>query len=317
MAAASPVLIPFLGVLAVKHSRGVKSAEARNTERMNAAQRLDLPELERLEISVVVDWRHEEGFLGDAGVSYLIRTDKGTLLMDVGFGPGSQAFGNNAKRLGIDFKGIDAVMITHLHPDHMGGMGAARKNSVLFPDGMEPGAGTPCYIPAGCQTAGLRSETLKGPKLVEAGLASTGPLSRMITLMGMTEEQAIVGRLKGKGLVVITGCGHPKIETILKMAARMSDAPVYAVAGGLHFPVSESRLVMKGIQLQQILGTGKQWWERVTFDDVDRTIESLNRAGVKKLLLSAHDTCDGAIERFKQGVKAETEVLSAGRTYQL
>ena len=37
----------------------------------------------------------------------------------------------------------------------------------------------------------------------------------LVVLPETTEEQALVARLRGKGLVVVTGCGHPTIEVIL------------------------------------------------------------------------------------------------------
>lgn len=69
-------------------------------------------------------------------------------------------------------------------------------------------------------------------------------------IFGKTEEQAIIARLKDKGLVVFTGCGHPTIETIVQMAQRISDEPVYAVGGGLHFPITDSPLREPGLKVQ-------------------------------------------------------------------
>ncbi len=153
--------------------------------------------------------------------------------------------------------------------------------------------------------------------MLAAGVASTGPLARGLFLFGLTEEQALVARLEDKGLVVLTGCGHPTIEVVLDMVGRLSDAPLYAVGGGLHFPVTAGRGSRAGIEFQMLLGTGKPPWQRITDDDLSHAIATINRAGARKALLSAHDTCDHALARLTQELDAETLVLEAGATYRL
>lgn len=135
--------------------------------------------------------------------------------------------------------------------------------------------------------------------------------------MGWTEEQAIVARLKHKGLIVFTGCGHPTIEIIVQMVKRLSDEPIYAIGGGLHFPVTDSPLRKPGLKVQMIWGTGKPPWKCITKADLERTIENLNAINPKLVFLSAHDTCDYAIARFQNALKSETKVLRSGATYRL
>ncbi len=135
--------------------------------------------------------------------------------------------------------------------------------------------------------------------------------------MGWTEEQAIVVRLKDKGLVVFTGCGHPTIETIIQMVKRLSDEPIYAIGGGLHFPITDSPIRKPGLKVQMIWGTGKPPWKRLTDEDLKGTIDNLNAINPKHVFISAHDTCDYAIDRFKNELKSETKVLRAGAIYQL
>ena len=135
--------------------------------------------------------------------------------------------------------------------------------------------------------------------------------------MGWTEEQAIVAHLKGKGLVIFTGCGHPTIEVIIQMVKHLSDEPIYAIGGGLHFPLTDSPLCKLGLKLQMIWGTGKPPWQRITDDDLKLTIDNLNALNPQHVFLSAHDTCDYAIDRFRDKLNSETTVLRAGATYQL
>jgi 7,8-dihydropterin-6-yl-methyl-4-(beta-D-ribofuranosyl)aminobenzene 5'-phosphate synthase len=134
-------------------------------------------------------------------------------------------------------------------------------------------------------------------------------------MLGFTEEQALVAHLKDKGLVVFTGCGHPTIEIVLEMVRRLSNEPLYAMGGGLHFPVSNGRGNRAGIQLQTMIGTGKPPWQRIVDEDLSQTIAAINRSGVRRVYLSGHDTCDHALNRMTKELNAETEVLQAGVTY--
>jgi 7,8-dihydropterin-6-yl-methyl-4-(beta-D-ribofuranosyl)aminobenzene 5'-phosphate synthase len=155
------------------------------------------------------------------------------------------------------------------------------------------------------------------PRLLSSGFATTGPLARMLCFTGITEEQAVIVKLKDKGLVIVMGCGHPTVELVIKMAQCLSAAPIYAIIGGLHFPITQSRGAKLGIEFQQIIGTGKNWWERINDEDLDRTIQALNESGAKRLLLSPHDTCDHSLNRIAAAVSARVEVLTAGVTYSL
>jgi len=69
--------------------------------------------------------------------------------------------------------------------------------------------------------------------------------------------------------------------------------------GGLHFPITDSPLRKPGLKVQMIWGTGKPPWKRITEKDLERTIENLNAINPKHVFLSAHDTCDYAIDRFQ------------------
>ncbi len=49
---------------------------------------------------------------------------------------------------------------------------------------------------------------------------------------GPVAEQALVVNIRGFGLVLITGCGHTRIEQILRFTEHVLDAPIRAVIGG-------------------------------------------------------------------------------------
>jgi 7,8-dihydropterin-6-yl-methyl-4-(beta-D-ribofuranosyl)aminobenzene 5'-phosphate synthase len=237
--------------------------------------------------------------------------------MDVGFGPASPAFGHNTERLGLTMDSVDALLITHLHLDHMGGLAAQRARQVAVSEGFVGCVAKPCYVPAVSEARGFDVRKVDGPMSVGAGLATTGPLARRLFFYGLMEEQALVAHVHGKGLVVVTGCGHPTVEVILKMARRLSNEPLYAVVGGLHLPITRSRSRRWGVEAQRLFGTGKPVWRQVTEEDLRRTIKVLNAAAPERLYLSPHDSCDRAIEQLERHLLADVQVLRAGRTYEL
>ena len=87
------------------------------------------------------------------------------------------------------------------------------------------------------------------------------------------------------------------------------------IVGGLHFPITGGRGNSAGIQFQTVMGTGKPVWQRITDEDLSSTITALNKFNPCKVFLSGHDSCDHSLTRMKHELKAETEVLRAGKTY--
>jgi 7,8-dihydropterin-6-yl-methyl-4-(beta-D-ribofuranosyl)aminobenzene 5'-phosphate synthase len=265
---------PWLAARSYTFGVGRRRAEERNARRIERARPLDLPALSSLEITVVLEHEHDPGFLGAAAASYLIRTERGSVLVDVGHGDARHAFEHNARKLGLTDADIDVLDVLDVRRVH---------NALVL----------------------------------DQGVASTGPLARMLYFHGMVEEQAVLAHLEGKGLVVLIGPCHPGVESILALARHLSDEPLYAIGGGLNLPVTGSRRSAMGVQTQQLFGTGKPPWDRLDEADLDHAIEVLNRAAPRRLLLSAHNSCDHALDRLHREVEAETEILRAGATYRL
>ncbi len=74
----------------------------------------------------------------------------------------------------------------------------------------------------------------------------------------MTPEQALAVNVAGKGIVLIIGCGHQTLERAVARTEALFDEPLYGVIGGLHFPVTGSR-IRGGVQ--RVIGTGKPPWQ--------------------------------------------------------
>ncbi len=60
--------------------------------------------------------------------AYLLVSKKNTILIDAGFG--NRLF-THLKKLSIQPEAIDTILLTHMHPDHIGGL--LKDNSVAFP----------------------------------------------------------------------------------------------------------------------------------------------------------------------------------------
>lgn len=317
MALSSPVLIP---ALTLKHKRfraNLARARQENQERIRTAAPLAVPVLETLEVLVLLDDRSGPGFTPAPGISYLLTTDQGSLLFDLGYGDEASCLAGNIAQAAPDFSGVQGVVISHLHPDHMGGFAACKARQVPLPKGCEPLETLPCYLPDQAGSDLFQVRQVDGPGLLPAGIGTTGPLERSLFFMGPTKEQALLVRLRDRGTVVITGCGHPTIAKILDYTRALIDDPVYAVIGGLHLPVTDSPLKKPGLKVQQIWGTGKPPWQRITDRDVDQAILALNRAGVAHLYLSTHDICAHAVDRLTKETDAKVCCLEAGALYRL
>ena len=95
----SPIVIPFLSVKNRRFKKNCNYALNLNQERLHRAELFELPELDFLELTILVEEKTEKDYLGDAAVSYLFRTNQGSLLFDVGFGPEHPALAHNATKM--------------------------------------------------------------------------------------------------------------------------------------------------------------------------------------------------------------------------
>ena len=131
---------------------------------------------------------------------------------------------SNMEKLGIDPTSIEEVFISHLHFDHTGGLSELLEVNPNIKK---------IYVPC---SMGLENEVvLKEPTKIHENIFSTGELEEIEQSMGIITE---------KGIVLIVGCSHPYMGTILDTAKKFACPPyfvkqngrgkIYAIIGGMH-----------------------------------------------------------------------------------
>lgn len=268
----------------------------------------------RLSVLPLIDW-YTAGptLVGEPGVSYLVRADDLTLLFDVGFnrkGASPSPLLHNMEALGVSREEIGCVFISHRHVDHTGGMAAQKARTfTLSPEDTEP-LPVDAYVPDEMTHPSAQVNVVTDPVEIAPGVFSIGTIARSIWLLGLTREQALAVNVEGKGIVLIIGCGHQTLERAITRAETLFDVPLYGVIGGLHFPVTASRI---GWGVQRYIGTGKPPWQRVGQADVRATVDYLERKDPKLVAISAHDSCDWAVGAFREAFGDRYRNVVVGR----
>jgi 7,8-dihydropterin-6-yl-methyl-4-(beta-D-ribofuranosyl)aminobenzene 5'-phosphate synthase len=110
---------------------------------------------------------------------------------------------------------IDEVFISHAHFDHIGGLSAFldQNNEVKV------------WIPHSFRGVRNAKEivSIKNSTTLYEGIHSTGELEEI--------EQSLCIETQ-KGMVIIAGCSHPRMEHIIRAASKFGK--VYGIIGGLH-----------------------------------------------------------------------------------
>jgi 7,8-dihydropterin-6-yl-methyl-4-(beta-D-ribofuranosyl)aminobenzene 5'-phosphate synthase len=187
---------------------------------------------------------------------------------------------NNLEALGHKPTEADALVVSHGHPDHYGGLLEYLNHR---------GPGLPVYLhedaylpkvlitPRGrigpwklerqeLVSRGVELHENRGPMLVQDMALLTGtveattpyetPLPGAKRLVNgaeehdpFTDEQALVMHIKDKGLVVIGGCCHPGVVNMVKYAQKLTGIDkVAAILGGFHLTVGGEHLIKETIQ---------------------------------------------------------------------
>jgi 7,8-dihydropterin-6-yl-methyl-4-(beta-D-ribofuranosyl)aminobenzene 5'-phosphate synthase len=233
------------------------------------------------------------------------------VLFDAGLSGGrpESALVRNARVLGVSLTDLDAVVISHLHADHVGGLRAMRQHTFAFSrEPLEP-PGIPAHVPT--QMGHPRADVLvtTGPRVIGPGMAVLPPLPRMLFWLGYVTEQVLVVNVAGFGLVLISGCGHPRIEQILGVTERVLDVPIRAVAGGLHLPVHPAGTPLVP---QAVLGSPYPPWRPIGERDTEHVLAEIGARGPRVVALSGHDSTPWTYDAFARAFGDRYRTLRAG-----
>jgi 7,8-dihydropterin-6-yl-methyl-4-(beta-D-ribofuranosyl)aminobenzene 5'-phosphate synthase len=199
----------------------------------------------------------QPGLERDWGFSALIEYGGHRILFDTG--NDGEIFARNVRRLGVDLKRLDFVVISHRHADHTGGLayllrlnpsvtiyapaerfgifGGVVPTSIIHADTALPdrmryfGGAVPAELPTSTVWPGAHFVLLDSLTEVAPGVALVSTVSRTPGTLELRELSLVLRT--PRGLVVFVGCSHPGIETILE-ATRPYGEHVHQVFGGLH-----------------------------------------------------------------------------------
>ncbi len=255
---------------------------------------LALPVLPKVDVTVLVENMAGGGpVLGEWGLSYLIEAGKYRILMDTGNGV---TLFENAKYMEVDLTKLDAIVISHGHGDHTGGLPKVLETCGRVDLFIHPDVFAPRFIKEGSQVIkeewpiprdqlrervrNLR-ETAK-PTPVCEGIMVTGQVPRVTSyentgLRGIVfldpalknedlilDDQAVFFRVP-QGIVILLGCAHAGVVNTIEYVSKLTGEPkIYAVMGGTHLIAASP-------------------------DRMTKTIEAFRRFGIQKIML-AHCT---------------------------
>jgi 7,8-dihydropterin-6-yl-methyl-4-(beta-D-ribofuranosyl)aminobenzene 5'-phosphate synthase len=228
--------------------------------------------LTRVKITLLADNTAGEGLVAEHGFALWIETGGRRILFDTGQG---NALAHNARALGIDLGQADALVLSHGHYDHTGGISRllplTRKTEVYFHPGVfqprysiRDGVPRPIGMPAESAEAmekhpSERLHRIQEPLILFGRVGISGPIPRETGYEdtggpfyldpGGKHADPIHDDLAlwiptGDGLVVCAGCCHSGVVNTLSHIRRVNDGQrIRAVIGGFHLGgASDSRI---------------------------------------------------------------------------
>jgi 7,8-dihydropterin-6-yl-methyl-4-(beta-D-ribofuranosyl)aminobenzene 5'-phosphate synthase len=222
--------------------------------------------------TVMLEGETRPGLVAEHGFSALVTVRCGdrshTVLFDTGISPNGMA--DNMERLGIDATEIEAVVLSHGHFDHAGGLEGLTKlrrrhglpivvhpmvwsrRRLALPE--MPAVDMPTVSRRSLEDEGFevierrqRSLLLDGSVLITGEVDRTTdfetglPFHERLGDAGwepdplILDDQALIVHLRGKGLLVLTGCGHAGAVNIARYAKRLTGVDrLHAMMGGFH-----------------------------------------------------------------------------------
>ena len=226
-----------------------------------------------MKLTILVDNNAKAGLEREHGFSVLVELEKCRILFDTGKG---SAIEKNTQTLGIDLSGLDAVVLSHGHYDHTGGIPFVLEQNPRVPVYCHPdafrarfslrhGEARPISMvpsvkerledrsPAGCLCRTV------APVELFPGIGLTGPIPRAVswedpggpffkdihgTVPDPVDDEIAMWIAVKSGLVILSGCCHAGLSNTLEHVRTLRpNDPLHAVIGGFHLlEASEDRI---------------------------------------------------------------------------
>jgi len=204
-------------------------------------ERTDRHQAGSIEITVLFDnYAVEQELVTAWGFAALVRFNGHAVLFDTGFD--EDILLANANALGVDLAGIEAIVISHAHSDHVDAL-----PPLLGRIGPRPVYLLEAFPISFREMVSQRCEPVMVP---DAGIDLFEGLHLTGNAGGSIPEQALVAE-SSEGLVVLTGCAHPGILRIVRLAAERYGGPIHLVMGGYHLggqPMSSIEELIEGFR---------------------------------------------------------------------
>jgi 7,8-dihydropterin-6-yl-methyl-4-(beta-D-ribofuranosyl)aminobenzene 5'-phosphate synthase len=221
------------------------------------------------------------------GLAYYVETvvngTTNACMFDYGLDPAGVM--NNISLLGLDLSKSRAFCLSHGHFDHfMAALEILKQNQTRIPKGtpfyvgeeafsprfaLPPGGAEPRYIGQlkreDIEKLGLKVVEVKSASQIIPGAYFTGNIERVTSyekvppslLIKRGEkpepddfrgEQAFFFNVKGKGLVILSGCAHAGIVNTVKQSQRVSGIEkIHTVLGGFHLINAKPEIIQKTV----------------------------------------------------------------------
>lgn len=186
--------------------------------------------LDQVTITVVYDnVAYDPSFQTGFGFACVIegRSKEGKFQLLFDTGGDYRTLEKNLEQADIDIDKFDAVVISHDHFDHTGGLSGLAGR---IPE-------VPVFLPNGGPLRKSHKASSQ-PDRIREGIYTTGLLGTSI------REQSLVLNTV-EGLVVITGCAHPGIVHIVETVMERFDGDIYLVMGGFHHPPASAAVRLR------------------------------------------------------------------------
>jgi 7,8-dihydropterin-6-yl-methyl-4-(beta-D-ribofuranosyl)aminobenzene 5'-phosphate synthase len=271
-----------------------------------------------------------DALIAEPGFSALVRIERAgrerTLLFDTGVSANGMV--ENMRRLGLAVGDIEVLVLSHGHWDHVSGIeGLARelgrrrmpvmihpefwsRRRIAFP-GLDP-AELPATSRPALEGIGFEIVEERQPSfLLDGAVLITGEIDRTtpfeIGFKGhealhegrwqpdplILDDQALVLRVRDRGLMILSGCGHAGIVNTVRYVRKLTgEQRVAAIIGGFH---------LSGPMFEQIIGP---------------TVDALAELS-PELLVPAHCTGWKAVHRIAARFPEQFAISTVGTTIEL